>query len=120
MTAAAKDLPREELLARLVEVTAERDSVSRDLARERILNEDLQRELGDLRMFRLQMEQLTPGVFTGNGPGSGDIVSAVKIWLVFYRQVTALYPGSWSDPQSVYDWVVTIKNKAAAFDEEVF
>jgi hypothetical protein len=117
---AAKDLSREELLARLAELLVERDSRERYLRDVRLRADEIEAELNRLRVFRLQMEQLTPGVFTGNGPGSGDIIAAVKIWLVFYRQVAALYPGSWSDPQSVYDWVVTIKNKAAAFDEEVF
>jgi hypothetical protein len=117
---AAKDLSREDLLVRLFEVLAERDGIARDLDRERERNEDLRRELHDLRLFRLQMRELTPGVFTGNGPDSGDIVAAVKVWLVFYRQMAALYPGSWSDASSIYDWVVTIKNKAAEYDKEIF
>jgi hypothetical protein len=117
---AAKDMTREDLLVRLVEMTAEREELFRDLNRERILNADLRRELDHLRLFRLQMRELTPGVFTGQGPDSGDIIAAVKIWLAFYRQVARLYPGSWADASALYDWIVQIKNKADEFDREVF
>jgi hypothetical protein len=113
---AARDLTREDLLVRLVEVVADRDALARELNRERILNEDLRRELSGLRMFHLQMVELAqPGGYASDD----QIVGTVKIWLVFFRQVAALCPRA-QIPGTMVDWVREIKIKAAEYDKEVF
>ncbi|MFL6289193.1 MAG: hypothetical protein ACJ73L_12430 [Actinomycetes bacterium] len=118
MSTAPKDMPREELLARLVEVTSERDALARDLNREQVLNEDLQHELADLRMFRLRMGELVHWTFGGHA-SDDQIIGAVKTWLAFFRQVAALCPHA-AIPGTMLDWIRIVKGKAAEWDRTVF
>jgi len=112
---AAKDMTREDLLVRLAEVIVERDATARDLDRERIHTEDLQREMAGLRMFRLRVGELTHS----DGRASDDMmINTIKVWLAFYRQVAALCPRA-SIPGTMLDWIRMIKGKAAEYDRSV-
>jgi hypothetical protein len=106
-------MSRDELITRLAGVILERDDAARELDRERVLNEDLRRELADLRMFRLRMGEVVR-------PGATDdqVVETTKVWLVFFRQVGALCPRA-GIPGTMLDWIREIKIKASEFDRTV-
>lgn len=115
---AAKDMTREELLARLVEVTADRDVIATDLKREEMRNEDLRLKLEGLHMFRFRMSELTHRAESGS-VSDDQIVETVKVWLAFSYQVGGLCPHA-RTPGAMLDWIREIKNKAAEFDGGVF
>jgi hypothetical protein len=110
----AKDLTREDLLVRLAEVIADRDALATELNRERILFEDLRRELTGLRMFRLRVGELTHSTFTGQASDEA-VIGEAKEWLAFYRRVAGLCPWATS-PESMLGWIRIIKDKAAEYD----